>query len=129
MEQQYLIDSNSLIDYLSGKLPEEGMSFMNKIINNTPNISVITKIEVLGYKTTTKAYKLLSDFVEDSIVLGLADEVVMKTIDIRKSKKIKIPDAIIAATALVNQFSIITHNTKDFENIKGLKVIDPFTVK
>jgi hypothetical protein len=48
MGQQYLIDSNAVIDYLSGKLPKKGKLFMDKVINDTPNISVITKIEVLG---------------------------------------------------------------------------------
>jgi len=45
MGQQYLIDSNAVIDYLSGKIPEKGMLFMNQVINDIPNISVITKIE------------------------------------------------------------------------------------
>ncbi len=75
---------------------------MNEVINSTPNISVITKIEVLGYKTSSEAYRLLLDFIEDSIVLGLSDDVVEKTIEIRKENKTKTPDAIIAATAITN---------------------------
>ncbi|MFP4289145.1 MAG: type II toxin-antitoxin system VapC family toxin [Bacteroidota bacterium] len=97
MEPQYLIDSNSLIDYLVGKLPPKGMDFMNKVINIIPVISVITKIEVLGYKTVPGAYKLLQDFVDDSIVISLSDDVVQQTIDLREIKKIKIPDAIIVS--------------------------------
>ncbi len=102
MEPQYLIDSNAVIDYLSGKVPPKGLPFMNEVINSTPNISVITKIEVLGYKTSSEAYRLLLDFIEDSIVLGLSDDVVEKTIEIRKENKTKTPDAIIAATAITN---------------------------
>ncbi len=49
MEQGYLIDSNAVIDYLSGIIPEKGMEFMHVIIDQGPLISVITKIEVLGY--------------------------------------------------------------------------------
>jgi len=89
MGQQYLIDSNAVIDYLSGKIPEKGMLFMNQVINDIPNISVITKIEVLGYKTTPEAYQLLSGFVDDSVVIGLTDDVVNQTIEIRKEKKRK----------------------------------------
>jgi len=55
MGQQYLIDSNAVIDYLSGKIPEKGMLFMNQVINDIPNISVITKIEVLGYTNHTRS--------------------------------------------------------------------------
>lgn len=126
MGQQYLIDSNAVIDYLSGKLHKNGMSFMNQVINDIPNLSVITKIEVLGYKTTPKAYRLLTRFVEDSLVFELSDDVVKQTIKIRKEHKIKTPDAIIAATALGNKLTIITRNIKDFDKIEGLKVINPY---
>ncbi len=126
MEQQYLIDSNTVIDYLSGKFHKKGMVFMNEVINNIPIISVITQIEVLGYKTTLNAYKLLTGFVEDSTVIGLPDDIVQHTIEIRKEYKIKMPDAIIAATALVSGFAIITRNKKDFNRIYGLKVLNPY---
>jgi predicted nucleic acid-binding protein len=39
-----------------------------------------------------------------------------------------LPDAIIAATAIVYNWALISRNTKDFKNIKGLKVIDPFAL-
>jgi len=126
MGQQYIIDSNALIDYLSGKLHKNGMSFMNQVINDIPNLSVITKIEVLGYKTTPKAYRLLTEFVEDSVVFELSDDVVKQTIEIRIKHKSKTPDAIIAVTALTNGLTLITRNTKDFDKIESLKVINPY---
>lgn len=50
MEQpQYLIDTNAVIDYLGNKLPVSGMDFMNTVIDAVPNVSVVTKIEVLGF--------------------------------------------------------------------------------
>ncbi len=45
MGTQYLIDSNVVIDYLSGKLIPNGMTFMNGVVNAVPKVSVITKIE------------------------------------------------------------------------------------
>lgn len=52
MEQpNYLIDTNAVIDYLGRKLPDYGMSFMNTVIDAVPNVSIITKIEVLGFNT------------------------------------------------------------------------------
>ena len=98
MEQQYLIDSNAAIDYLSGKLPEAGMKFMNSVINDFPKISVITKIEVLSFNTDPTAYLLLEEFINSCIILDLNDEIISGTISIRKNNKIKTPDAIIAAT-------------------------------
>lgn len=98
----------------------------NQVINDIPNIWVITKIEVLGFKTTPEANGLLSNFMDDSIVIGLSDDIVERTIEIRKEHKIKTPDAIIAATALINGFTLISRNIKDFKSIEGLEVFDPF---
>jgi predicted nucleic acid-binding protein len=128
MGKQYLIDSNSVIDYLSGKLHVEGMTFMNQVINEIPTISVITKIEVLGYKTTIEATHLLESFVLDSLVIGLSDEIIDITIEIRKKYKIKIPDAIIAATSIAYKSIIITRNLKDFQIIEGVECINPHSI-
>lgn len=128
MGQQFIIDSNAVIDFLSGILPVEGKSFMSQVINSTPKISVITKIEVLGFNTNPESYQLLQSFISDSVLYTLTDEVIDKTIEIRKSNKIKTPDAIIAATALLNNFILISRNVKDFKNIADLKVIDPYTL-
>ena len=43
MGQQYLIDSNVAIDYLSGKIPEKGMTFMNHVINDIPIFQLLQK--------------------------------------------------------------------------------------
>jgi len=92
MGQQYLIDSNTVINFLSGKLPQQSLGFINQIVNDTPNISVVTKIEVLGYNTPTETTQLLNDFINDSIILGLENDIVDTTIKIRKEYKIKTPE-------------------------------------
>ncbi len=125
MGQQYLIDSNAVIDYLGGKFSARGMEFMKNVVNEIPKISVITKIEVLGYNASRDSYQVLTDFVDASILLELSDDVVLRTISLRKTNKIKTPDAIIASTALVFDLTLITSNTFDFKNIKGLKISNP----
>ena len=55
----------------------------------------------------------------------LTQEIVKQTITLRKIVKIKLPDAIIAATAMVHNLVLISRNTKDFENIKGLELLNP----
>ncbi|MCD6012846.1 MAG: type toxin-antitoxin system VapC family toxin [Flavipsychrobacter sp.] len=129
MGQQFLIDSNIVIDYLDGKLPLTGMSFMNDVINAIPNISIITKIEVLGYKPPEHTYTLLTEFANAAIVFDLNEEIVTATIALRKIRKIKTPDAIIAATAIVFNLTLLTRNVTDFQNIKGLLVLNPYEVK
>ncbi len=125
MGKPYPIDSNAIIDYLMGKLPGSGMAFMDAVINDIPNVSVITQIEVLGFNSSDNAEKLLSDFFDDAIILGLSEMVVEKTIELRKSHKIKLPDAIIAATALVHSMELVTRNIADFDKLPGLECINP----
>ena len=55
----------------------------------------------------------------------LTHELMEQTIHLRKQKKIKLPDAIIAATAVVYGFIILTRNIKDFHHIDGLDCINP----
>ena len=125
-QKQYLIDSNAAIDYLGKKLPDSGTTFMDGVIDMVPNLSIITKIEVLGFKTTQDQYNVLSSFIEDSVIFDLTDPIADKTILIRRKYKTKLPDAIIAATVMVYDLSLITRNIKDFKKIKGLKLIDPY---
>ena len=76
MEQpNYLIDTNIVIDYLGRKLPDNGMSFMNIVIDEVPNVSIITKIEVLGFNATASQYRILTDFMKDAPVYKLTGEV------------------------------------------------------
>ena len=64
-------------------------------------------------------------FVNASSVLPINDDVVNQTIAIRKSRKMKLPDALIAATAIVYILIILTNNTTDFKYINGITCIDP----
>lgn len=121
-----LIDSNVVIGYLDNKLPAKGMEMLNIIIDEIPNISIITKIEVLRFNTTETSYTILKEFISECAVFDLNDAVVDKTIAICKSNRIKLPDAIIAATALVNDLSLITRNISDFKNIDGLELLNPW---
>ena len=101
---------------------------MNEIIDATPNISVITQIEVLRYNAPKHAELILNDFVSECRIINLDEEIVEQTIAICKSKRIKLPDAIIAATALVHELTLITRNTADFKNIEGLETLDPYLI-
>jgi predicted nucleic acid-binding protein len=124
----YLLDTNAVINYLEAALPIPSMQFMGAVIDNNCNISVITKMETLGYLFKSMAEQItMETFVSGSNVLIINDEIVNKTIEIRKSKKIKLPDAIIAATAVVHGLILISRNTSDFTNIQSLHVIDPFS--
>ena len=123
--EQYLIDTNSVSDYFSASYSTEGISFMDAVIDDRPNLSVISQIELLSWKTDIDIERKTKDFISDSFILGISADVIALCVTLRRSKRIKTPDAIIAATALVNGYVLITNNENDFKNIKGLKIINP----
>ncbi len=127
-ETRYLIDTNAVIDYLGSKIPDSGINFMNSIVDDIPNVSVITKIELLSFDSSDEHNNTLRSFIGDSTVLDLSVSIVDASIEIRKRRRTKLPDAIIAATALVYGFVLVTRNTSDFKDIDGLKLLDPHTL-
>lgn len=123
MGKNYLIDTNVIINFAQNKLPKSSTILLSNIIDNEPKISVINKIELLGFTNTTKQ---IIAFVKTATVFDLDEVIVNKTIELRKKHKIKLPDAIIASTAIIHKLTLITHNVNDFKNIKNLKVQDSF---
>lgn len=74
-------------------------------------------------------YKRVEEFVENSVIVAMDYEIKKQTIKIRKTSKIKLPDAIIAATSRVNKCILITKNIQDFKNVNGLEIVNPFSDK
>ncbi len=122
---QYLIDNNVISNFFSGAFSEQSMKFVSEVIDNVPNISVITEIEALSWINPDKGKeKVVKEFIHDANVLGLSADVVARCVAIRRSKKMKTPDAIIAATAIANGLILVTGDA-GFNNIQDLQVIDP----
>jgi len=128
MGQRFLVDTNVIIDYTSNLIPGNGTAFVENIFNTAFNTSVVVKIEVLGYNDVPAKMQLLEEFLSSATIFPLDDAIILKTIELRRIKKIKLGDAVIAATALVYNLVIITRNTADFNNITGLTCIDPHTL-
>jgi len=91
-------------------------------------IYLSTQIEILGFNNPAETEELLTLLINESLVVPLTDEIVSATITLRKSHKIKTPDAIIAATAIVLGHTLITRNTSDFKKIDSLKTVDPWSI-
>lgn len=128
MEQQYLVDSNTIIDYVGNKMPDKSLLILDGYFNDNFSLSIISKIEVLGFNDSSDELKRLADFIDLANIIYVDDVIANKTIELRKIYKIKLPDAIIAATALVYNFMLISRNISDFTKIDGLNVIDPYTL-
>ncbi len=126
--EQYLIDTNAISDYFSASLPPSGLQFMDAVIDAVPNLSVISQIELLCWKTDIAKEQRVKEFIADSTIFDITPDVITHCVNIRRNKKVKTPDAIIAATALAHGFTFITNNEKDFSRIKGLKIVNPFKI-
>ncbi len=118
MGAAYLIDTNAISDYLGSRVSLKALDFMD----GTPAISVINRIELLGHNRPEISQFTLA--VQGCQTIELTEAIILRTIAIRKSRSIKIPDAIIAATAIVHDLTLITHNIRDFENVENLKLLD-----
>ena len=68
----------------------------------------------------------IEEFINLANILPLDKEITKKTIELRRNyRKLKLGDAIISATTVIHQLILITDNTKDFINIKGLRIVNP----
>jgi predicted nucleic acid-binding protein len=121
-----VFDSNVVIYHLNDVLPDDALSKVKSWIVEGAYISVITRIEVLGFRQSKKdiqsAERLLSLFGE----VPLHEAIVQRTIRLRQAHAIKIPDAIIAASALDRDVPLVTRNTADFGQIEGVTLVNPF---
>ena len=126
MGQGYLMDTNTVIDYLDNKLPIAAANFIDNIVIEK---SVIVRIELLVWQGATPAQlQVLNGFINSAIVFNLEEAIILSAIDVRKHYKLKLADAIVAATALVNGYILLSRNLSDFNKMPVLKVIDPYTL-
>jgi len=120
------MDSNVLIDYIGQNIPLNEKLFVEQVINMEFIIPSVVKIEVLGFNENfPDKILMMREFVGLATLLPLDNSVIEETIELRRNyKKLKLGDAIIAATALVYNLVLITRNSGDFKNIPGLSIID-----
>ena len=127
--KNYLIDTNIAIYYFALALTEESELFIDQILSGKYYISVINRIELLGFKELGKEeLNAINSFVSNASIFDLEENIILETIRIRQDYRIKLPDAIIAATCLVNNYQLITNNSKDYSKVKGLQVIQLHTI-
>jgi predicted nucleic acid-binding protein len=118
-----LFDTNILIDYLNGIA--EAKDELERY--GDPAISVITWMEVM-VGTTPETRAGTEAFLAGFNLMALDKSVAERSVIIRQSKRIKLPDAIVWATAQVNNCILVTRNTKDMPaNEPGVRI--PYTIQ
>jgi predicted nucleic acid-binding protein len=119
-----LPDTNIIIYLHDNKLSEKATNILLDSPLDTCNIIIA---EVLGHQfirnKDVKYFKNLFVTMKNHI---FDKEITEKVIELRRTKSIKLPDAIIAATALVKELELWTHSVDDFADIPGLQLLDPF---
>ena len=114
MTLNYVADTNILILYFAGRLQDS-------LPLAQIGISVISEIEMLSWSgLTAEDEQQLRTILNNFNLCFLSDEIKEQTIAFRKKYKLKIPDAIICATAIAHQ-SILLTNDKQLLNLSGLK--------
>jgi len=106
-----VFDTNILIDYLNGfsEAAKELALYDEKII------SVITRVEVMAGARSGDQEIILRTFLASFTVIGLDNRVADRTIDLRRTLRLKIPDAIIYATAREQGCMLVSRNIKNFK--------------
>ena len=113
-----LLDSNTVV-YLSKEIISIDDVFDD---NEEYGISVITYMEVLGYHfESTKEKEFIEELLSYLSIIYIDETIAKRVIQLKKEKKIKLPDAIICATAIVNNGLLITNDIR-LKNIKNLKI-------
>lgn len=126
MAERFLIDTSAVIKYLNETFPIDGLSFIDKIVDNESIISFVTEIELQVWNPSNQdTLSIYQIFISNSTVIGINDSIIQETIRIRKSFKIKLPDALIAATAIINNLTLLADNDKDFKKVPELKYLNP----
>ena len=123
MNGKFVIDTNVIIDYLNGQ--EDLRPLSKQIASGIGFVSVITRMELFSFPSLTPDGESgLKRFLADLIVVPLNDEIEQASITIRRDTRLKLPDAIVAATAWVKDAILITRD-KSLLSVKwpGLKTL------
>jgi toxin FitB len=118
-----LIDSNIII-YAA---KPEYAALREFIAEHAPAVSAVSYVEVLGYhKLSEQEREYFEAFFMASTVLTISDDVLTQAVKLRQLKKMTLGDALVAGTALTQNLTLVTRNTKDFEWIDQLTLLNPF---
>lgn len=113
-----VLDTNAVLYVLTGDETLADFLFEKELY-----ISIITEMELLAYKhITAKEQAQIVAFIKELKVININNAVKTAAIEVKKASQMKLPDSIIAATAISLQLSLVTSD-KQFKTLKGLDVI------
>lgn len=105
-----LFDTNILIDYLNGVEAARPEIERAKV----RLISIVTWMEVLAGAHDAEEEDVIDLFLRDFTVVELTRRIARDAVQIRRAQRIRLPDAIVLASARSESAVLVTRNTKDF---------------
>jgi toxin FitB len=122
----YLLDTNILIYHLKGNIPGWEIEKLEDILKRSFIISVITKIEFLGWrKHTVDGFLKAQEFLRHAAIIPVDGELADLAIELKRNNNNKLADALITATALLNDLVLVTGNEDDFKALEDLEIYNP----
>jgi len=120
--ENILADTTVLIDHLRGV--EQAKTFLKQ---NTPHISHVIVAELIEGTKNKNHLRQVNQAVSDLSHIPISESISSKAISLMEkyflSHKLELPDALIAATAMVENLTLVTGNIKHFSFIKNLKLL------
>lgn len=120
-----LFDSNIIIDQIRGYRKISDLLHNN--ITMEIYVSVVTEMEIYAGKSMdkTKAKNIADKLLNNFSKISIDSQIAKYAGKIKRKFSISFPDALIAATAILNNCTLITRNIKHFQKIPKLKVLQP----
>jgi predicted nucleic acid-binding protein len=124
-KNNFLLDTNVVLSFLKNNLSINNF-FQQNFSDQDLFVSQITRMELLGYKNITERDEIeLNHFLSLVKILPLSDSLCDKAIYLRRNFSLKLPDALIAATAINSNLILLTCDKDLLTPIEGLQVINP----
>ena len=118
-----LLDSNIIL-YAVASGNESALQWIEREV---PAASAVSYVETLGYHRLNERDRLeLVAFFVETVLLPLDERVIGQATVLRQERRMSLGDAIIAATALVHDLTLVTRNVDDFRWIADLRLLNPF---
>ncbi|MBD2429194.1 PIN domain-containing protein [Phormidium sp. FACHB-1136] len=124
---KYLYDTNVFIYYFAEE--SEVLRFFSEsfLSQNEVFISPIVRIELLSFPDLSDEEEtIITDLLTQFERIPLSPQIEDRTIQLRRDYRLKLPDALIAATALQRSACVITRNVDDFKRVPELTLCNPF---
>ena len=118
-----LLDSNIVI-YAA----QADYAFLRRSIFEDENaaVSAVSLIEIFGYPDLDEEdNRIFQEMLSKVRILRLDNNIVVRAIGLRQQRRLGLGDAIIAATALEHNLTLITRNARDFRWIDNLDIHNP----